>query len=1033
MPSRCSSYWLLPCVSVPYSLFFHAVRIKGKHPSLDAFRGAQDAVARSFSFRFHDRTAKSGPIETDLALDAFPSPETLWEKYKAANGITPAIEPVVAQEYFADSTGRAPRYYQQIAINRTVKAIAKDEGNNRHLLVMATGTGKTYTAFQIIYRLWKSGLKKRILFLADRTALVDQTVRGDFRHFKDAMTVIKHKQIDTAYNIYLSLYQGLSDNKNGDNDAYKQFSPDFFDLVIVDECHRGSAREDSKWREILEYFNSATHIGLTATPKETREVSSSEYFGDPLFTYSLKQGIDDGFLAPYKVIKVTLDIDAEGWRPPKGFKDKDGNDVEDRIYNRTDFDKLLVVEERRQLVAQKITEFLKGSDRFSKTIVFCVDIEHAEGMRKALANANADLVAANSKYVMQITGDNEEGKRYLDAFISPTELYPVIATTSKLMTTGVDAQTCKLIVLDSNIGSMTEFKQIIGRGTRINEDFGKHYFTIMDFRNVTALFADKEFDGEPDRVKVASEDDDLSGTDAEVDDTPVIDEPTGMEILYPESDPPDVTIKEGPGEYAKRRKITVNGVEVTIIKNVRNIMRRGSGHLRRCPAPGAARLDALPQNHGRQGPGTRAHPRRLYLRHPREIPVAHLGDRSRGHHRRGADRLYRPPHRRPLRQPQELQSPKAPQRAAIVREVFDGLNNYMKSGYAMRKVINQLNGFDFNNSEDRHIFGTIYESILIELRDAGNKGEYYTPRAITQLMTQMTAPKLGDKVLDPAAGTGGFLSAAIDYIREHEVRTLDDEAILQKSITGWEYKPVAYVLGLTNLILHGIDVPDYHYQDSLKTEYNGIGPRQQVDVILANPPFGARHRRWRRDQLPASFRCRESADLFVILMIQLLKPGGRCAIVLPDGCITGDGYKERIREKLLTDCNLHTIVRLPQSTFHPATVSTNLLFFQKGSPTNEIWYYEHRLPEGQKSYSKTKAIQFDEFTPMIEWWDNREENEVAWKIKVSDLKKGFDLDVKNPHREEEEADLSALEITDKLFASMERSRGILAQLKEGLK
>ena len=515
-------------------------------------------------FLFHDKTVKSGPIETELSLDAFPSPEQLWQKYKAFKGINDEVESVVAQDYFSDGSTRSPRYYQQIAINRAVEAIARNEGNNRHLLVMATGTGKTYTAFQIIYRLWKSGLKKRILFLADRTALIDQTVRGDFRHFKDAMTVIKHKQIDTAYNIYLALYQGLSDNN--DADAYKQFSPEFFDLIIVDECHRGSAREDSKWREILEYFKGATHIGLTATPKETKEISSSEYFGEPLYTYSLKQGIDDGFLAPYKVIKVTLDIDAEGWRPPKGFKDKDGKEIEDRLYNRTDFDRHLVVEERRQIVAQKITDFLKGSDRFSKTIVFCVDIEHAEGMRKELANANSDLVAVNSKYVMQITGDNEEGKRHLDAFISPTELYPVIATTSKLMTTGVDAQTCKLIVLDSNIGSMTEFKQIIGRGTRINEDFGKHYFTIMDFRNVTALFADKDFDGDPVRVKDFSEDDDISDADNETDDKPVTDVITGDEIDFPEPEKPDVSIDGDPTAPERRRKVTVNGVEVTVIK-----------------------------------------------------------------------------------------------------------------------------------------------------------------------------------------------------------------------------------------------------------------------------------------------------------------------------------------------------------------------------------------------------------------------------------------------------------------------------------
>jgi len=378
----------------------------------------------------------------------------------------------------------------------------------------------------------------------------------------------------------------------------------------------------------------------------------------------------------------------------------------------------------------------------------------------------------------------------------------------------------------------------------------------------------------------------------------------------------------------------------------------------------------------------------------------------------------------------ELQSTAAPQRAELVREVFDGVNNYMKSGYAVRKVINQLNKFDFNNSDDRHIFGTIYESILVELRDAGNKGEYYTPRAITQLMTQMTNPRLGEHVLDPAAGTGGFLSAAIDHVRDNEVHSLDDEATLQKSISGWEYKPVAFVLGLTNLILHGLDVPDWHYIDSLKVEYNSIGPRQQVDVILANPPFGAGIAEGVETNFPKSYRCRESADLFVILMIQLLKPGGRCAIVLPDGCITGDGYKERIREKLLTDCNLHTIVRLPQSTFHPATVSTNLLFFEKGTPTKEIWYYEHSLPEGQKSYSKTKAIQFDEFAPMIEWWGKREENEVAWKVKVGDLKKGFDLDVKNPTSLVQERELGVKDCLTEFRKSMGKVEAALAAVEK---
>jgi len=513
-------------------------------------------------FCFHDKTATDGIIEKEIALDEFPSPEQLWEKYKKYKGIeTTEVEEIAKQDYFQDSSGRSPRYYQQIAVNRTIEAVAK--GQNRIILVMATGTGKTYTAFQIIYRLWKSNAKKRTLFLADRTALIDQTARGDFRHFKDALTIIKKKKIDTAYNIYLALYQGLSDSKS--DDAYKQFSPDFFDLIIIDECHRGSAKEDSKWREILAYFNKATHIGLTATPKETTEVSNIDYFGEPIYTYSLKQGIDDGFLAPYKVVKVTLDIDAEGWRPPKGFLDKNGEPVEDRIYNRTDFDRNIVVDERRQSVAKKITEFLKGYDRFAKSIVFCIDIEHAEGMRTELANANSDLFSLNNKYVMQITGDNEEGKRELDSFINPSEPYPVIATTSKLMTTGVDAQTCKLIVLDSNIGSMTEFKQIIGRGTRINEEYGKTYFTIMDFRNVTNLFADPDFDGDPVMIKEVNEDEDLSGAEDEITEEIITDILDGEEIEFEEE--PDYPEIEGGGEVLEgpRGKIRVNGVPVKIV------------------------------------------------------------------------------------------------------------------------------------------------------------------------------------------------------------------------------------------------------------------------------------------------------------------------------------------------------------------------------------------------------------------------------------------------------------------------------------
>lgn len=447
-------------------------------------------------FLEHDKSGFSSLIERELSLDNFPSPDQLWQKYKKFKQLeTPEAEEIASFDYFFDSQGRQPRYYQQIAINRTVEAIAK--GQNRLLLVMATGSGKTYTAFQIIYRLWKNGIKKRILFLADRTSLISQTKRGDFKHFKNKMTVIKNKVIDTAFEIYLSLYQGLVNYDDEDADAYREFSRDFFDLVIVDECHRGSAADDSKWREILEYFSSATQIGLTATPKETKEVSNIEYFADPIYTYSLKQGIDDGFLAPYKVIRVGLNIDLEGYRPEAGKLDKSGYLVEDRIYNSKDFDRNLVIDERTQTVAKRVMDFLRLTDVYSKTIIFCVDVEHAERMRQAISNEAGDLVRENYKYVMRITGEDKEGKLELDNFINPEERYPVIATTSKLMTTGVDAQTCKLIVLDSNIQSPTEFKQIIGRGTRINEQFDKRFFTIMDFRNVTDLFSDRTFDGDP--------------------------------------------------------------------------------------------------------------------------------------------------------------------------------------------------------------------------------------------------------------------------------------------------------------------------------------------------------------------------------------------------------------------------------------------------------------------------------------------------------------------------------------------------------
>lgn len=457
-------------------------------------------------FLFHDRTGQAAKIEEQLALENFPSPEELWRRYCAWRSLAPEVQPLVSQDYYSDGSGRVARYYQINAINRVVEAVAR--GQDRVLLVMATGTGKTYTAFQIIWRLWKAGQKKRILFLADRNILVDQTKTNDFKPFGGAMTKITNRRVDKSFEIYLALYQAISGTEE-EKDVFRQFSPDFFDLIVVDECHRGSASDNSAWRDVLTYFSSATQLGLTATPKETTDISTSTYFGEAVYAYSLKQGIEDGFLAPYKVVRIDLDKDVEGWRPQKGKVDKLGQEIEDRVYNQRDFDRNLVLEKRTEVVAQKVSAFLGATNRFDKTIVFCEDIDHAERMRSALVNENGDLCAQNRKYVMRITGDNAEGKAELDNFIHPEERYPVIATTSKLMTTGVDCKTCKVIVLDQTIRSMTEFKQIIGRGTRIDEDFGKLYFTILDFRKATELFADPDFDGDPEVVYASKPGDSL--------------------------------------------------------------------------------------------------------------------------------------------------------------------------------------------------------------------------------------------------------------------------------------------------------------------------------------------------------------------------------------------------------------------------------------------------------------------------------------------------------------------------------------------
>ena len=503
------------------------------------------------AFLEHDRTATTGTVTREIPLDEFPTPEELWARYCKAKGYTDNQEAVATQDYYDNGSQKSPRYYQLIAINRTVDAIAR--GLSRILLVMATGTGKTYTAFQIIWRLWKSGTKKRILFLVDRNILADQTKTNDFKPFGTAMTKITNRTVDKSFEIYLCLYQAVTGTEEEQN-IYTQFSPDFFDLIVVDECHRGSAADDAAWRKVLEYFSSATQIGLTATPKETKEVSNIEYFGDPIYTYSLRQGISDGFLAPYKVVRIGIDKDLDGWRPEDGQRDKYGQLIEDREYNDRDFDRNLILEKRTALVAAKVTEFLKATDRFAKTIIFCENIDHAERMRHALVNANPDLATANAKYVMRITGDNDEGKAQLDNFIDPESTYPVIACTSRLMSTGVDAQTCHLIVLDRRIASMTEFKQIIGRGTRINEDYNKLFFTIMDFKRATALFADPDFDGDPVQIYEPTAEQTVVPPDEAAD------------TIYPEHDASADVFHDGPDSSTgdKPTRYIVNNVEVRV-------------------------------------------------------------------------------------------------------------------------------------------------------------------------------------------------------------------------------------------------------------------------------------------------------------------------------------------------------------------------------------------------------------------------------------------------------------------------------------
>ena len=495
------------------------------------------------AFASHNKVpADDEDIETQFPLEQFPPPIDLWQRYKSYRGIEDKSEELVVQPYHSDSSGKEPRYYQVEAINRVVEAVAN--GQKRLLLVMATGTGKTYTTFQIIWRLWKAKAVKRTLFLVDRNILADQTLVNDFKPFGSVMAKVKNRKIDPAYEIHLALYQAIT-GPDEEEKIFKNVSRDFFDMIIIDECHRGSAAEDSAWREILDYFSGAIQLGMTATPKETKYVSNLTYFGDPVYTYSLKQGIEDGFLAPYKVVRIDIDKDIYGWTPPPGMIDDLGQDIEDRTYNQKDMDRILVLNQRTKLVARRVMQLLNATDPFSKTIIFCEDIDHAERMRVAIVNAAGRLAIDNPKYVMRITGDSIEGKAELDNFIDPESKFPVIATTSELLSTGVDAKTCKVIVLDKNINSMTMFKQIIGRGTRIEEEHNKYYFTIMDFKKATELFRDPDFDGEPVIIYEPGDDD-----------PPVPPDPQP----YDNEDFPG-----DPLETGESRKVYISGVSARII------------------------------------------------------------------------------------------------------------------------------------------------------------------------------------------------------------------------------------------------------------------------------------------------------------------------------------------------------------------------------------------------------------------------------------------------------------------------------------
>ncbi len=931
----------------------------------------------------------------------------------------------------------------------------------RILLTMATGTGKTVVAFQICWKLWNSRWNKteehrrpRILYLADRNILIDDPMAKTFAPFGDARWKIAGGNAIKSREMYFATYQSIAADSNRPG-LYREFPADFFDAIVIDECHRGSAREDSNWREILTHFSSASQVGMTATPRRQDNADTYDYFGDPIYSYSLRQGIEEGFLAPYRVHRIVTTWDAVGWRPSQGELDRFGRAIPDEEYQTTEFEKIVALKARTDAVAKHLTEFLKRTDRFAKTIIFCVDQEHADEMRRALNNLNADLVRDFSDYVCRVTSDEGEiGRGHLSNFQDLERRTPVILTTSQLLTTGVDAPTVQNVVLLRVINSMTEFKQIIGRGTRVRDDYGKLFFSILDYTgSATRLFADPDFDGDP-----------SSETEISIDESGEVTSEVDDEAIHEPPREYDPTVRLPPDEDdAPRRKFYFDGGEVEIAAHLVYELDPDGNQLRVVQFTDytADKVRTLYRNAAElRNEWADPEKRREIIDRLEErgIDFDHLAETANQPDADPLDLICHLAFNAPLRtrreRAQRLRSEQPDffkQYGDEARQILeDLLDKYTEHGTAQFVIPDILElppiNAHGNVIEIAKRFGGI-ES----LRDAaGDSGEFYTPRPVIQFMVTVTNPQLGEVVLDPACGTGGFLAEAFSHL-EKQCKTVQDRKVLQdRSIAGGEAKPLPYMLAQMNLLLHGLDAPAIEYGNSLAVKITELGPSDQVDLILTNPPFGGEEEAGIRNNFPAAKQTSETALLFLqLIMRRLKKPrsgnenGGRAAIIVPNGTLFGDGVCARIKEDLLKEFNLHTIVRLPNGVFAPYTaIPTNLLFFDRSGTTKDIWYYELPMPDGRKNYSKTKPVQFDEFADCIKLFQSkrRKEDDHAWKVPAKSVLKydkagnllACNLDQKNPSSADALVHLPPEQLADDILAKERRIIEIMEEIKAEL-